>query len=82
MAVRATPGGSAAAGPGAVAAGVHSWIAPVTPARSLTRLAASGSHFAYAPGKAERCTVWAARVTGMVSQPGTVSRRVRNVRVA
>jgi hypothetical protein len=33
-------------------------------------------------GNAERCTTCAARVTGIVSQSGTVSSRSKNVRVA
>ena len=57
-----------------VAGSEHSLIG-ATFASCCTSSAARPSHFAYASGKAERCTVCAATVTGNDSQPGTSSSR-------
>ena len=43
---------------------------------------AAASHFAYADGKAEICTAWAAAATDIDCQPGTSTRPLLDVWLA
>ena len=44
----------------------------------VTSCVARPSHLRYASGNADRCTIWAASVSAIASQPGTARRRWMN----